>query len=249
MFLPKIESTTIELMHIKTLLSLGRVSNLPTVWMNAIAAIALSSAAAGLEVGVLQVLAILVGLSCLYAGGMSFNDYCDRHWDLKNQAFRPIPAGKISAQKVLVISIGLFILGLVFLFQTAASFAAAIGLLSLIIAYDILHKQFASSVLLMASTRLGVYIVAAFAFSSSPPSAVFILALIQAIYTLAVTLVARYENKLGFRFCYPLIPWLLAGMGIVDGVVLSFLLSPIWILAGVGTTALTRFFQLCIRGD
>jgi len=236
-------------MRIKTLLTLGRISNLPTVWMNAIAATALASVAAGIEVGTLQVLTILFGLSCLYAGGMSFNDYCDRHWDLKNQPFRPIPAGKISAQKVLVMSIGLFILGLAFLFQTAASFAAAIGLLSLIVAYDILHKQFASSVLLMASTRLGVYIVAAFAISSSPPSAVFILAFIQAAYTLAVTLVARYENKLGFRFSYPLIPWLLAGMGIIDGIVLGFLLSPIWILAGVVTTALTRFFQLYVRGD
>lgn len=103
-------------MRIKTLLTLGRISNLPTVWMNAIAAIALASVAAGIEVGTLQVLTILFGLSCLYAGGMSFNDYCDRHWDLKNQPFRPIPAGKISAQKVLVMSIGLFILGLAFLF-------------------------------------------------------------------------------------------------------------------------------------
>ena len=236
-------------MRIKTLLTLGRVSNLQTVWMNAIAAIALSSVAADIEVGTLQVLAILFGLSCLYAGGMSFNDYCDRHWDLENQPFRPIPAGNISAQKVLAMSISLFVLGLAFLFQTAASFAAAIGLLSLIVAYDILHKQFASSVLLMASTRLGVYIVAAFAVSSSPPSVVFILASIQATYTLLVTLVARYENKLGFRFSYPLIPWLLAGMGIVDGVVLGFLLSPIWLPAGVAATALTRFFQLYVRGD
>lgn len=236
-------------MRIKTLLTLGRVSNLPTVWMNAIAAIALSATAAGIEAGTFQLVAILFGLSCLYAGGMSFNDYCDRHWDLENQPFRPIPAGKISAQTVLLMSIGLFVLGLAFLFQTAASFAAAIGLLSLIVAYDILHKQFASSVLLMASTRLGVYIVAAFAISSSPPSAVFILAFIQATYTLVVTLVARYENKLGFRFSYPLIPWLLAGMGIVDGVVLGYLLSPIWLLAGIATTALTRFFQLYIRGD
>ena len=236
-------------MRIKTLLTLGRVSNLQTVWMNAIAAIALSSVAADIEVGTLQVLAILFGLSCLYAGGMSFNDYCDRHWDLENQPFRPIPAGNISAQKVLAMSISLFVLGLAFLFQTAASFAAAIGLLSLIVAYDILHKQFASSVLLMASTRLGAYIVAAFAISSSPPSVVFILASIQATYTLLVTLVARYENKLGFRFSYPLIPWLLAGMGIVDGVVLGFLLSPIWLPAGVAATALTRFFQLYVRGD
>ncbi len=236
-------------MDTKTLLTLGRVSNLPTVWMNAIAAIALTLPTIGGEFQPLQTLAILAGLSCLYAGGMSFNDYCDRHWDAKHQPFRPIPAGKTSAKVVLNISIALFLAGLVLLAQTAPSFAAAIGLLSLIVAYDILHKQFASSVFLMASTRLGVYIVAAFAMSPSPPATIFILGAVQASYTLLVTVVARYENKLGNRFNFPVIPWMIACMGLIDGLALAALLSPIWLIAGVITVLVTRWAQRHVRGD
>lgn len=236
-------------MHIKTLLTLGRVSNLPTVWMNAIAATALTLSATGDDFSLAQLLMILAGLSCLYAGGMSFNDYCDRHWDASHQPFRPIPSGKASAKTVLATSLALFITGVILLAQTGPSLAAAIGLLSLIIAYDILHKQFSSSVLLMASTRLGVYIVAAFAVSSSPPTSIFVLGMVQATYTLLVTVVARYENRLGSRFDFPLIPWMIACMGLVDGLVLGFLLSPIWLLAGVATTVITRFSQLYVRGD
>lgn len=236
-------------MQFKTLLALGRVSNLPTVWMNAIAATALTLNASGGDFAIGQLLAVMAGLSCLYAGGMSFNDYCDRHWDSNHQPFRPIPSGKVSAQSVLVISLVLFFVGLGLLAQTAASFVAAIGLLSLIAAYDILHKQFASSVFLMASTRLGVYIVAAFAVSTSPPTSIFVLGGIQAIYTLLVTVVARYENKLGSRFNFPLIPWMIAGMGLVDGLVLASLLSPVWLIAGVITVLVTRWAQCHVRGD
>lgn len=236
-------------MQFKTLLALGRVSNVPTVWMNAVAATALTLNASEGEFAIGQLLAVMAGLSCLYAGGMSFNDYCDRHWDSNHQPFRPIPSGKVSAQSVLIISLVLFLVGLGLLAQTAASFAAAVGLLSLIVAYDILHKQFASSVFLMASTRLGVYIVAAFTVSTSPPTSVFVLGGIQAIYTLLVTVVARYENKLGIRFNFPLIPWMIACMGIVDALALSWLLSPSWLVAGVITTLATRGAQRYVRGD
>lgn len=236
-------------MRIKTLLTLGRVSNLPTVWMNAIAATALTLSATDGDFSLAQMLIVLAGLSCLYAGGMSFNDYCDRHWDAIHQPFRPIPAGKVNAQTVLAISLVLFITGLVLLAQTMPGFAAAIGLLSLIVAYDILHKQFSSSVFLMASTRLGVYIVAAFSVSSSPPASVFLLGMVQAAYTLLVTVVARYENKLGSRFNFPLIPWMIACMGLVDGLVLASLLSPVWLIAGIITVLVTRWAQCHVRGD
>jgi len=236
-------------MQFKTLLTLGRVSNLPTVWMNAVAATALTMASSGTEFSVGQMLAVLLGLSCLYAGGMSFNDYCDRHWDSHHQPFRPIPSGKASVRSVLIISLALFFAGLVFLAQSAASFAAAIGLLSLIIAYDILHKQFASSVFLMAATRFGVYIVAAFAISPSPPVSIFVLGGVQATYTLLVTVVARFENRLEAGFRFPLIPWMIAGMGIVDALALSWLLSPQWLIAGVVATLATRFAQCYVRGD
>ncbi|WP_339896832.1 UbiA family prenyltransferase [uncultured Gilvimarinus sp.] len=236
---------------LNTALKLGRVSNLPTVWMNAVASIALTSAALGTGFPVLASGLILLALSCFYAGGMSFNDYCDRHWDAVHQTYRPIPNGDIKARTVLTLSLALFSAGLALLWLAPNSrgILAAAGLLALIIAYDVWHKRHWATVALMASTRLGVYLVAAFALSGSATQAVVILGLIQCGYTLLVTVVARLENKLPNGYGFAVIPWMIALMGLVDGVALAVLLSPIWLLAGIATVVLTRWGQRYVRGD
>ena len=63
---------------LRTLLILGRVSNLPTVWTNTLAGCALAGAAVG--PGRLALLAI--AFSLLYTGGMYLNDAFDRVWDV-----------------------------------------------------------------------------------------------------------------------------------------------------------------------
>src|SRR3954467_6738794 len=57
-----------------TLLKLGRVSNLPTVWSNVLAGTALA-------LGVIQdwrTCMVVLAMSLLYVGGMYLNDYFDR---------------------------------------------------------------------------------------------------------------------------------------------------------------------------
>ncbi|HEY7884163.1 MAG TPA: UbiA family prenyltransferase [Cellvibrionaceae bacterium] len=237
--------------HLKTLLALCRVSNLPTVWMNVIASVAITSSALGLTFPLGITLLLVLALSCFYAAGMSFNDYCDRHWDAERQPFRPIPAGKLSARQALMISIGLFLLGFILLAFAPhpLGLIAGIGLVALILAYDFFHKRHPASVFLMAGTRLGVYLVAATAISGSIALGILLLGLIQGAYTLLVTIVARAENHLPKGYGFPIIPWMIAAMGLVDGIALAILISPYWLFAGVATLLLTRWGQKYIRGD
>lgn len=236
---------------LKTALALGRVSNLPTVWMNVLCASALTAASFGLALPVGTAILVAVAMSFFYAAGMCLNDYCDRHWDAERQPFRPIPAGKISAPKVLSLSLGLFCVGFALLLFTpsARGVIAACVLAALIVAYDYLHKKHWATVVLMALTRLGVYAVAGFALAGTVTTAVIVMGLIQCVYTLLVTVVARLENSKAGGYGFPVIPWMIACMGLVDGIALALLLSPVWLIAGVVTLVLTRWGQKYVRGD
>ncbi|WP_051234821.1 UbiA family prenyltransferase [Marinimicrobium agarilyticum] len=233
---------------VKTLLTLCRVSNLPTVWMNVLTTAVIVSAMVG---GTYTIGLILLALSFFYAGGMALNDYCDRDWDTQHQPYRPIPSGRVTSRQVFSIVIGLFAAGFVCLFFAPDHRAplAGLALLVVIFLYDWLHKKHWSTVFLMALTRLGVYAVTAVALIGEVPALVWLAGGIQTLYTLSVTVVARWENSRGKSFGFPVIPWMIAGMGIVDGLFLAVLLDPIWLLVGVAATLLTRLSQRYVRGD
>src|ERR1035438_6002811 len=79
----------------RTLLVLGRVSNLPTVWSNCLAGWWLSGGGNFWKLPLL-----LLGMSALYTGGMFLNDAFDADFDQQRRAARPIPSGKVSAETV-----------------------------------------------------------------------------------------------------------------------------------------------------
>ena len=78
-----------------TLLILGRVSNLPTVWSNCLAGWWLSGGGNFWKLPFL-----LSGMSALYTGGMFLNDAFDADFDRQRRTSRPIPSGTISADTV-----------------------------------------------------------------------------------------------------------------------------------------------------
>src|ERR1700733_16333044 len=88
-----------------TLLTLGRVSNLPTVWTNVLAGAVLS----GGDWRNWRLGLMLVAMSLFYVGGMYLNDYFDRTIDARERPERPIPSGEISAGGGA--TIGFFFLG------------------------------------------------------------------------------------------------------------------------------------------
>src|SRR5262249_61425170 len=83
---------TVNARSLTALARLGRVSNLPTVWTNVLAATVL----AGAEWGNLRTAVGLLAMSLFYVGGMYLNDYFDRAMDARERPTRPIPAGGVA---------------------------------------------------------------------------------------------------------------------------------------------------------
>ena len=228
-------------------LALSRVSNLPTVWMNVLAALVLASG--GLPLG--QYLLLVVALSAFYAAGMVWNDVVDRALDAVARPGRPIPSGRISVGAARSFGSGLFALGLALLLVAPHPSAVVPGLalVALIGVYDRYHKAHPITVLAMAGCRVGVFVVSAWALTGGVPAAVWVGAAASFAHTSLVTVVARVENARGNPFPFPAVPAFNAAMGITDGLVLACLRDPSWILAGIAAAALTWFGQRYVRGD
>lgn len=144
-----------------TILRLGRVSNLPTVWTNALAGAALAHAA-GVSAG--MVLGTGLALTLFYTGGMWLNDAFDAEVDAVERATRPIPAGEIGRGTVFWGGAALLALGtaLTFGFDLAAG-AAGLALAATVLLYDWLHKRTSLSPVIMGLTRSLCYVLAALA--------------------------------------------------------------------------------------
>ena len=231
----------------KAYLQLCRVSNLPTVWTNVLAGCLLSGGriTAGLY------LLLAVSLSGFYLAGMVLNDLCDTEHDRLFRPSRPIPSGRVSERAALVLTAVLFAAGFgsLVIAPHLSGIAVALLLLVVIVLYDRHHKQNPLSVLLMATCRFLVYAVAAFAVSGQLASAVIVAASVQFAYIVGLSLVARYENSREAPFSFPVMPLLLAGISVLDGIVMALFVGPVWFLAGMGGVLLTLAGQRYVRGD
>ncbi|PCE29547.1 UbiA family prenyltransferase [Burkholderia ubonensis] len=237
--------------HVNAALALCRVSNLPTVWMNVLTAAVLCNPPDHAPPAAL-VLLLAFALSCFYCGGMALNDLCDVDHDRVHQPFRPIPAGAIGLGPARALTLALFAVALfcLLLAPHRAGAAAGVALLGVIWVYDRFHKRHPSMVFAMAGARLLVYAVTALALTGSVSKGAALAAIAQAAYVLVLTVVARLEHRTAAgRYAWPVIPWMLAAMPMLDGVVLAVLASPAWLLAGAAGTVLTRAGQRRVRGD
>jgi len=87
-----------------TWLTLGRVSNLPTVWANVLAGFALAATPEASLQGAVVFMAMLA-LTAAYLGGMLLNDVCDINFDKKHKPTRPIANGDVSLGTVRIVAI------------------------------------------------------------------------------------------------------------------------------------------------
>jgi 4-hydroxybenzoate polyprenyltransferase len=232
---------------IKAYLALCRVSNLPTIWTNVLAGCLL----AGGEFAPAAYLLLAVALSCFYLAGMSFNDVCDVEHDRLNRPSRPIPAGRVSLRAARILTLALFATGLLLLSLAPhlSGLAAGVLLLLAIVAYDLRHKQNPFSVLLMAACRFLVFVVASLALTGRLSVGVLVAGGVQFFYVVTISLVARHENSRATPFPFPVIPAMLAGISLLDGIVLAILFAFPWLLAGVAGALLTWAGQRYVRGD
>lgn len=232
---------------IKAYLDLCRVSNLPTVWTNVLAA---SLLAAG-QFAPVPYLQLTLALSCFYLAGMSLNDICDLDHDRLNRPSRPLPSGRVALRDAKRLTLALFAIGMSLLLVAPHLSGAGAGVLLLvaIVAYDLRHKGNPLSVLVMASCRLLVFLVVALALTGQANRWVIVAGGMQFFYVVLISLVARHENTRATPFAYPVIPVMLAGISLLDGLILAVLVAPPWLLAGIGGAFLTRLGQRHVRGD
>ncbi len=187
--------------RIRTLLILGRVSNLPTVWSNCLAAWLLNGGGNWLAFALL-----CGGATLLYIGGMFLNDAFDADFDRQFRQERPIPSGQISERDVWWIGGLLIFFGWLLLFLLGNTVALlAFALVAAIVFYDAVHKHTEAAPFIMASCRLLLYLVTGAATMHKLNEPVFWHGLALGAYIVGLSFVARKESGQGGVSLWPLL--------------------------------------------
>lgn len=186
---------------LRTLLLLGRVSNLPTVWSNCLAAWIIADGGPWD-----RFLLLNLGATLLYLGGMFLNDAFDEDFDRLHRRDRPIPAGQIRAAWVWALGIGQMLAGYVCVAWMGPDTALLGALLvAAILAYNWLHKMIAVSPLLMAACRFFLFLLAASATRWGLNGFSIWCALVLAGYIIGLSYIARRESLPGALSLWPLL--------------------------------------------
>ncbi len=197
-------------MNLAVALRLGRVSNLPTVWTNALAGIVL----AGGHVADRRTLPLIVAFSLFYVAGMYLNDAYDAGIDARERPERPIPSGRVSVETVFTIGFAMMALGLALLAWTGYGGATGtglgavmggLGLGAAIVLYNRRHKDNPLSPVLMGICRVLVYVTAGLAVALELPTALWVGAFLLLCYLIGLTYVAKQETLGEVRNLWPLL--------------------------------------------
>lgn len=182
-------------MRLATALTLGRVSNLPTIWTNCLVGFTI----AGTAPDAFHTILICLAFSLFYTAGMFLNDVFDYQWDRIHQPGRPIVAGEAGQKEVTLYGLTFIAAGVLLTIfsssidtRTTALFST-LALVACILLYDWKHKVWSGSPWLMGCCRLLVYwtvalTVAPFAYSFAVPG------LCLMGYIAGITYLARSEH-------------------------------------------------------
>ncbi|MDP6986841.1 MAG: UbiA family prenyltransferase [Phycisphaerales bacterium] len=176
-----------------------RAANVPTVWADVLLGAGLAAGSAAIE---WPLAVVLAGISCLYLGGMAFNDAVDVAFDRRNQSTRPVASGRVSAKAAMTAASALLLAG--FACIAVAEFGpdasswtmdAGVLLVALISLYQWTHRK--SPVLaafFMAACRTAVPVIAALAVVGHVSIVVWIAAAAVGIWTAGITMSGRGER-------------------------------------------------------
>jgi 4-hydroxybenzoate polyprenyltransferase len=220
-------------------LLLARVSNLPTIWTNVLAAYVVSGASR-------ESLPIAsIAASLFYTGGMFLNDAFDAAFDASARADRPIPAGNVTRAEVFTVGILLMIAGqsvLWFLPHGEVASPWGLALAAAIVLYDYRHKGHAYGPVVMGACRALVYAMAAAGAVGVVSTAVIVAAIVMWIYIIGLTWVAKTAG-LGRA-----VPAMLAGICIVDAMLIASTGAGQLALIAAAGFATTLSFQRVVPG-
>ena len=180
--------------RIRTLLVLGRVSNLPTVWSNLLAGCFL----AGGTIHPRAMIPLLTAASFLYLGGMYLNDFCDTAFDKRYCPQRPIASGKIPRTTVGVLAAVWLAIGLAGLSRFSwFTFGIGIALMATIVLYDSWHKGNPVAPLVMGLCRFLLYPLAGSIAEEGMSWNIFLWATAMGFYVAGIAYLARGESRPG----------------------------------------------------
>ena len=197
-----------NLLH--NLLVLGRVSNLPTVWSNCLAAWVVNRYASQTDLFGNIAMAenvfppweslgwLLLGASLLYLAGCTLNDAFDQEFDKRHNPERPIPSGGMTATAVWLAGFAeLGIGGFILLKCSGVSWIWLALLTTVILLYDAIHKKWSGSVWLMGSCRFFLWLTAASAANDDLAPLTLCWSGVVALYVVGISLFARGESTGG----------------------------------------------------
>jgi len=197
-------------MTLRDALALGRVSNLPTVWTNLLAALVLAGGATDDA----RALALLVALTLAYVGGMYLNDAFDAGIDARERPERPIPAGRVSRGLVFLIGFSMLAATLLILLWAGTSLdggtgpwavLGGLGLAAAIVVYDAWHKGNPIGPVIMGACRLLVYVTAGLAVALPLPAALLLGGALLMSHVIGLTYVAKQETLGRVENLWPLL--------------------------------------------
>jgi 4-hydroxybenzoate polyprenyltransferase len=175
---------------LRTLLILGRISNLPTVWSNCLAGWWLGGAGNYEDLPFL-----LAGATCLYTGGMFLNDAMDAEFDRLHRKERPVPSGAIGLEILWKWGLSWLALGglcLIWLGPTTG--CLGVLLILSILLYDAVHKRIRFGPILMAICRFLLYVIAASVANNGVTGRSIWCGLALALYIVGLSFFARGES-------------------------------------------------------
>ena len=235
-------------------MSLGRVSNLPTVWTNVLAGVVL----AGGSVFDHRLPLVLLALSLCYVAGMYLNDAFDRGFDARHRPERPIPSGQVAATTVFVLGFGMLAAGIGALTWVGYGFAdgtqwrpvvAGLALGSAIVLYDSYHKANPFSPIVMGLCRMLVYITAAYAVIANPPERVLVAAALLLSYLVGLTYIAKQEHLGRVANLWPLLFLALPMVWGLQASLAGGIVAGCWILFLIWTLFALSFLRRRRPGD
>ncbi len=100
----------------------------------------------------------------------------------------------------------------------------------------------------LAGCRLMVFVVEGLAVAGSLSGWVIAAGVLPFIYVIVLSLVARHENKRSEPFPVPVIPRMIVGISLLDGLMMAFGANVWWLLEGVVGAVLTLGGQRYVCG-